>query len=1020
MKIDMNNNAALIKVLEDPTIFNINRLPAHSSHTYHATATAARNNETMSWRKCLNGTWQFLYSKTIEERPIGFEAADFIMPDTITVPGHIQLQGYGIPQYTNTQYPWDGHEAIHPPHIPKLFNPTASYVKEFEIPHDWNNMPITLCFNGVESAFNVWVNGAYVGYSEDTFTPSHFDITPFINQSGTNRLAVQVYRFSSSSWLEDQDFWRFSGIFRDVYLATTPNIHVQDIFVKTPLYEHYTKATVSAKLKITGETGAVIDATLQCPDTNKKLETTVSVNAQTAHIDIEVQDPLLWSAEKPHLYTLELCVKKDDVLIEAICIPVGIREFKLEDKLMKINGKRVVFRGVNRHEWTAERGRSVQEEDMEADIRFMKAHNINAVRTSHYPNNIYLYELCDRYGLYVIDEVNLETHGTILTAIGRVDKDFTHVVPDDKPEWTEVVLDRTRSMVERDKNHPSIVIWSCGNESYGGENIYKMSELMRALDDTRPIHYEQIAHDRRFEDTTDMESHMYTSVAGIRRYLSNNPKKPFVLCEYSHAMGNSCGGLDLYVALEDEFEMYQGGFIWDFKDQALWNTDQYGQKYLAYGGDFMDRPSDYIFCTNGIVTADGQPSTKATAVKGIYQPYVVDVQADGSFKIRSKHLFTNLNEYTVQYQYEVDETIIESGTLSLELPPLETKSFDAPFAAVAQGTEHVITIMICQKEATPYAEIGHEIAFGQNITEHPQTPTLPTPKPFRIEQCLQHVGIHGEDFQVLFNRHGSIHSLKYGDVEFIHNYLQTLMPGFWRAPVNNDNGSRVPFEMAQWKLASLYASCEKCVFTEEKDGLKVDIVFRFPTNPIARVTVCYFVDSYGTVHVSMDYHGMTGLPPMLKFGMNVSIPSDFNCLAWRGIGPSESYPDRAFGQHYGTFSSDLSLPEYLKPQECGNHVGTKYAKITNNQGQGLLIRAENKPLNFSALHYTAHELEAASHKHTLPPIYKTVLSINSEMMGVAGDNSWGARPEPKYMLPSDHDYSLNFSITPIHKKITQP
>lgn len=598
MYFDMNDNNQLLQVLENPEIFKINRLPAHSSHRYYPTLELAQVGGAMPWRKCLNGTWQFLYSETLADRPLGFEGTDF---DTTTfnqieVPGHIQLQGYGRPQYTNIAYPWDGIEKVTQPQIPKIFNPTASYVRNFTVPTDWID-GVFISFQGVETAFNVWVNGQFVGYSEDSFTPSAFDLTPFIDKNGENKLAVQVYQFASASWLEDQDFWRMSGIFRDVYLYTKPATHIEDFFTKTLLNDKYSRAKVITDFKVTGMDEATIEARLLDNEGDVVAIGNIQTAAGAANLMLEVEKPKLWSAEHPYLYSLEILLKQDDILVEAICQPVGIREFKMDNKIMKINGQRIVFRGVNRHEFSATRGRSITRADMEWDIKFMKAHNLNAVRTSHYPNDVYFYELCDKYGLYVIDEANIETHGSWNYS---EETDFSAYVPHDHPEWLAPVIDRAENVFARDKNHPSVIIWSCGNEAHGGEVLFKMAEYFRAQDETRLVHYEGIFWDRRYNDTSDMESQMYSKVATIREYLEKDPQKPFILCEYSHAMSNSCGGLNRYIELE-EYEMYQGGFIWDFIDQTLVKTDRYGQEFLAYGGDFDDRPSDYNFCTNGIV-----------------------------------------------------------------------------------------------------------------------------------------------------------------------------------------------------------------------------------------------------------------------------------------------------------------------------------------------------------------------------------------------------------------------------------
>ena len=1008
-----NCNQELQKMLADSNVFRVNRLDAHSSHRYYKTAAEAKVQEYMGWRMCLNGTWKFHYAENINDRPVGFELPDYCVEgfDQISVPGHIQMQGYGVPQYVNIMYPWDGHEELLPPQVPVKFNPTASYVWEFEIPESWGDNPVTICFDGVETAFNVWLNGVYIGYSEDSFTPGHFDLTPYVNRRGKNKLAVQVYKFSSASWLEDQDFWRFSGIFRDVYLATRPiEAHIQDLFVKTSLSDTYT-ARVSANLHLVGEKAN--DATISARLVDKNgvsVSTTTSVLNNSAKLQFDVSNPKLWSAENPNLYTLEIEVFVADEVIEVVHQPVGIREFIMKDKLMLINGKRIVFRGVNRHEFSAERGRAVLREEMEWDIKFMKAHNINAVRTSHYPNNIYLYELCDRYGLYVIDEANLETHGTL-----NLNGDKTHQVPDSKPEWVGALLDRAKSMLERDKNHPSIIIWSCGNEAGGGEDIYKMAQLFRQLDDTRLIHYEQVVHDRTFADTTDMESHMYTPVSSIRNYLTNNPPKPFILCEYSHAMGNSCGGINRYIELEDEFDMYQGGFIWDFADQTIWAKDRFGDPYLAYGGDFYDRPSDYNFCANGIVTSDRKITAKAIAVKGAYQPYVIEVSGNANVKIRSKHLFTDLNEYVVKWTLESDEKVTQRGELVVDLPPLESCEFKLPIRLPNDGKEHVITVSVCTQIGTDYADLGHEVAFGQYIQDAALT-SIPAVVPFEIAVGSSNIGISGDGFEVLFSKHaGCMVSLKYDGQEYIQSHLQSLMPNFWRAPIDNDCGFKGQIEMAQWKLASLYAYCVKYEFNKHDNGLKLTYTYKLPTTPETHVRVTYFVHSHGRIDVTMNYAGTEGLPNMFRFGMSVSIPADFENLTWRGLGPDESYPDRDFGLPYGTYSNKVAdnMPGYVKPQECGNHAGVRHATVYNDMGQGIRISMlDNRPLNFSVLPYTSHELEQATHVYDLPPIHKTVLTIDSAVMGVGGDNSWGARPEAMFELPSNKDYSLRFTIEP--------
>jgi len=1011
--MNVNDNKVLLELLENPEIFNINRLKAHSDHRYYASLEAAQAQGVMPWRRCLNGSWQMHYSDVLEGRPIGFEAVDFDTSgfDNIEVPGHIQLQGYSKPHYVNTQYAWDGIEDVRPPVIPKKFNPTASYVKTFEVPKDWE-ADVYISFQGVETAFNIWLNGEFVGYSEDSFTPSEFDLTPFVNRHGENKLAVQVYRFSSASWLEDQDFWRMSGIFRDVYLYTKPTAHIEDFFVKTPLNDTYDKAQVITKFKVANADGAVIEAALVDHEGEYAAAKGVcTVAGEVAQITLDVKWPELWSAEKPYLYTLELVLKVNDEVVEAVCQPVGLRQFKLEDKIMKINGKRIVFRGVNRHEFSAERGRSVTKADMEWDVKFMKAHNLNAVRTAHYPNQTYFYELCDKYGLYVIDEANLETHGT-WQILG--DSKPTYAIPDDHPEWLAPILDRAENVFERDKNHPSVIIWSLGNESYGGENLYKMSEYFRNQDDTRLVHYEGIWWDRRFNDTSDMESQMYAKVATVKEYLENNPEKPFINCEYSHAMANSCGGLNRYIELEDEYEMYQGGFIWDFIDQVIWSKDRYGKPFLAYGGDFGDRPSDYNFCTNGIVHANRTPTTKSLAVKGAYAPFRITIK-DGIAEIFNKHNFTDLNEYIVKWEIERNEKIIESGAEILDLEPLATMMFEIPVDVTAGKDEIVVKLSVHEELPTLYASTGHEVAFAQEIINPVVFEEVKAVRPFTIVQGDFNVGINGENFEIIFSRvFGRLVSVNYGGNEFIYHPQQTLMPSFWRAAVDNDKGHGAQARMAQWKIASLYATCCEQSYEECESGLKVEYKYNHHTMPESYSTVTYFVNSYGEIDVRMRYEGTEGLADMFKFGMDLSIPADFENLTWRGFGPDETHADREFGAKYGTFSNKVvdNVPGYVMPQACGNHTGVRYAKVTNEAGQGICVSAEaGQPLSFSALPYASHELEFATHNYDLPAVHKTVLSINLKEMGVGGDDSWGARPEALFDLPADQDYEFSFKIS---------
>ena len=606
--------------LENPEVFQVNRLDAHSDHMYYQSEEdrqAGKNHLCQS----LNGQWKFAWSSRPADRPEKFyeEGYDDAAFEEIQVPGHIELQGYDQIHYINTMYPWDGKAFLRPPHIDWDYNPVGSYVKEFDLEQPLLGKRVCISFQGVEQAFFVWLNGQFIGYSEDTFTPSEFDLTNVIKERN-NRLCVEVYKRSSAAWLEDQDFFRFSGIFRDVYLFAKPECHVEDLWVQAGLKEDYKTGTFSLKARISGQ-GYTLSWALKDKETNtvlagRKDGQGVSDGAYLQIAQEEIPDVAVWSCENPYLYELELTVcNSKGAIVEIVPYKTGFRRFEIKDKIMLLNGKRLIINGVNRHEWNPRRGRSITEEDMRKDMAVLKKNNINAVRTCHYPNQSLWYQLCDENGIYVMDETNLESHGS-WQKMGACEPSWN--VPASLPEWKACVLDRAKSMLERDKNHTSVLWWSCGNESYAGECIRAMSQYFRQTDPSRLVHYEGVFWNREFDDISDVESRMYAPPKEVREYLENDPKKPYLLCEYMHDMGNSIGGMESYIRLLDEYPMYQGGFIWDFKDQAVYKKDVDGTDVLGYGGDFNDRPTDYAFSGNGIVFADGSEKPAMQEVRYWY------------------------------------------------------------------------------------------------------------------------------------------------------------------------------------------------------------------------------------------------------------------------------------------------------------------------------------------------------------------------------------------------------------------
>ena len=650
----MKGTQADLNWLADPKVFAVNRLNAYSDHSYYLDIDKALNGDAMELKQSLNGRWYFNYAKNPNERFVDFykEDIDCHYFDMIDVPGHIQMQGYDQMQYINTLYPWDGHEKLRPPHISSDDNPVGSYVCYFEVNEALKNKTTRLVFDGVETAYYVWLNGEFIGYSEDSFTPSSFDVT-YALKDGENKLAVEVYKRSSASWLEDQDFWRFSGIFRDVSLYAIEDIHINDLFVKTTLKNNYKDVQVSVNLDVIAKKEGYLNTALYDQNNNIIYQ---AKQLPLTNFSFGLTNVNLWSSENPYLYKLLLTVyDHDDNLVEVIPQKIGFREFKMDQGIMKLNGQRIVFRGVNRHEFAADKGRAITKEDMLYDIKFMKMHNINAVRTSHYPNQSLWYDLCDEYGIYLIDEANLESHGS-WQKLGACEPSWN--IPGNLPQWHDVVVDRANTMLQRDKNHPSILIWSCGNESYAGTNIVAMANHFRENDPTRLVHYEGCVWNRDYCEATDMESRMYAKAKEIETYLQGNPAKPYISCEYMHAMGNSLGGMKHYTDLEDKYAQYQGGFIWDYIDQAVYYTNGYGEKVLGYGGDFKERYTDYNFCGDGIVFADRTISPKAQEVKYLYQDIIIK-PTDAGVIITNKMMFSNTSKYQFVYQLKQGKKVLQ-------------------------------------------------------------------------------------------------------------------------------------------------------------------------------------------------------------------------------------------------------------------------------------------------------------------------------------------------------------------------
>ena len=994
--------------LEDPRVFAVNREEAHSDHKYFTSLSGARQNGKMLLKQSLNGRWKFCYTEDPARRPKDFYRDGFDCSGwgSVEVPGHIQMQGFGAPQYVNVMYPWDGREEVRPPCVPKERNPVGSYVRRFTLNPELQGKRVFLTFNGFETALYVWVNGVFVGYSEDGFTPAEFEITPFLRE-GENSVAAEVYRFSSASWIQDQDFWRFSGLFRGVDLYAVPKAHVRDMAVTTELRNRGELARVGLELKLLLDTGGVFaDAELRDAEGKTAASILHAECAPQMSLSFQLRAPRLWSAEDPYLYRLvvHLCDAEGRTL-EAAVQDVGIREFRMIDGLMCINGKRIVFRGVNRHEFDCRRGRAVTDEDMLWDVRFLKRNNINAVRTCHYPNRSLWYRLCDRYGIYLIDEANLESHGT------WAKRGAEGAIPGDREEWLGAVLDRARSMLQRDKNHPSVLIWSCGNESFGGRDLYEVSQYFRRADPTRLVHYEGIVHDRRYDATSDMESRMYAKPDEIRAYLQSKPAKPYISCEYMHAMGNSCGGMNLYTELEDEFPAYQGGFLWDYIDQALVRKKPCGEEVLSYGGDFDDRPYDGCFCTDGIVFADRTPSPKMQEVKYLYQSVRLIPDEKGVL-VKNRNLFRSTDDYRLSYKLLYNGRTMVSDQIDCIVPPGAQRYFRLELPETARAGEYTLACSLCRRELCDWAEPGYEQAFGQHVwrAEETEAPKEPPPNRVRVSRGEWNVGFSAEGRSALFSLEGGgLVSLCRGGEEMLCGVPR---PVYWRAPTDNDRGNGYPLRCAPWYAAGRMQRCAGAEVTESAAGMTVAYSYELPQPVGLTVRVACTVLPEGAARVRIDYPGKAGLPELPLLGIEFPMKARYRKLRYYGLGPEENYIDRRCGARLGIFESTAgkNLTPYLIPQECGNRTGVRWAEVTEENGRGLRFAAESGPFELCVLPCTAYELDNAGHIEDLPRTDKTVVRIAARQMGVGGDDSWGAPVHEEFRIPSERPISFTFVV----------
>ena len=966
-----------------------------------------KNDKSLSnYFQSLNGAWKFHFAKDPAQKAVGFEETDHDVSswENINVPGHWEMQGWSVPIYLDEEYPFPPD----PPFVPHDYNAVGSYVKTFELDENWNGRDIFIHFGGVRSAFYFWLNGEFIGYSQGSKTPAEFDITDKVI-TGDNRIAVQVYRFSDGSYLEGQDTWRVSGLERDVYLYAVPKTRISDLFVKAELNDDLKSGYFSLDIDFLQDDETAEEMTIKAVLTGSSeiLFDSTAVVKKSILFEAVIDQINPWSAEYPYLYNLQInLINSQKEVIESLTQQVGFKRVEIIDGNLLVNGKAIMFRGVNRHEWDPVRGRSITEEIMVKDIKLMKENNINAVRTSHYPNQERWYELCNEYGLYVIDEANIEAHGMQFH-----ENSYGHIAND--PTWTAQWIDRGKRMVERDKNQPCIIMWSMGNEAGDGENFVKLYEWIKSRDNTRPVAYQPAW----YEDHTDVVFPMYKNIEFISEYAEKKTDKPLILCEYAHAMGNSVGNLQDYWDAFEKYDALQGGFIWDWVDQVILKTAENGTDYWAYGGDFGDEfaENDSNFCANGLIAADRTINPHMHEVKKVYQPvqFEADKLSRGRIKVTNRYDFIDLNHLDFEWFIKGNDKIISSGKMGkLDLIAGESQKLTFSLSGIIpeQGVEYFLMIRAKTNQNHPLISKGHIVAWEQfQLPISRELTTTPsTDMPVIILDTDAGIEVHGEAFSVIFNSAtGQIKQYIYNGIEIFINPIEA---NFWRAPNDNDLGNGMPKRTGLWKNVS--------------DSLKTEVIRSEVKNGLAHIEVkssylsinlnsVYKVYGNGIINIDNKYSiADTSLPEIPRIGIKMSLLGDFDELAWFGRGPHESYSDRKTSAAVGLYHGSVweQTFQYVRPQETGNKTDVRWMALSNGK---IGLMAKGAPTFDSSVHqYPYEDLDYVpkGQKHGKLDIQQkdqVDWLIDLKQMGVGGDNSWGARPHDKYTLPpGNYDYSF--------------
>lgn len=1010
-----------------PRIFAVNALTPHvTSMPYTTVEEAVKGDRHASeWYQTLSGKWKFFHVEKPAQRNNDFYKDNYDVSgwNEIPVPSSWQLFGYDHPIYTNVVYPWAQNNNVSAPGAPTNFNPVGHYRRNFTIPEKWSGKRIRLHFEGVESAYYVWVNGNYVGYAEDSFTDHEFDINKYLRK-GENNVSVQVFRWCDGSWLEDQDFIRLAGIFRDVYLYAVPEVHIQDFQIDATLTNNYTDGLLKTTAWIYNSTGsASSEFTVELSLYNDKGTEVISPSAQkvsgigskgekSVHFELPITKPDRWSAETPNLYTAVLAIKDaSGKVIQVESNKIGFRKIEIKKDngapRLYVNGMPVKFHGVDRHELDPDDGRAVTYDRMEKDVILMKRFNINALRMSHYPNNPYMYDLCDKYGIYVIDEANVESHGA------------NNSLPKNSDDWRAPAVDRMNSMVQRDKNHPSIILWSLGNEAGNGNVFASERERAHQIDSTRFVHYEGDWNN------ADVNSWMYFGPDAVRNY--NDANKPIMLCEYEHAMGNSVGDLQEYMDAFYANPRSFGGFIWDFIDQGLRHK---GTPYFEFGGMWGDWQNDDNFCANGLVFPDRALQPEIWEVKYQYaQVRVKNVDAaKGKIQIESRYLYKNLGDFLDGY-WSIKENgkVIKEGKLNgsqMNVGPNQKKeiTIDMPKIETTVGAEYFLDLDFRLKNDELWAKAGYSIAheqfgidLGQLWSTEIDISTLPT---YKVNKT-NGLEIEGKDFKIRFDeKNGTLASYVLGNDTIIKN---GGIPNFWRAPIDNDKGFNMEKGHGEWRKASLKRNVTSEVKEVSQQETQVTFNFSFPDVGSTKMKMTYYVYGSGDIVVSYTLNPDGSKSYLPNVGTLFTVPGGYEKVRWFGRGPDENYMGRNRGSFMGLYSTvaDSMTVKYMEIGETGQRTDVKWATLTNNDGKGLMI-VGNPRMEFSAQHYTPEQLSNVKLPWELKRDKDITLRVDLHQMGVGGINSWGAEPLDAYKLKANREYSHTFRLAPIRKKLNDP